>query len=69
MTDNSVLEIVKKHLVDNGFDGLYNADSECACEINDLRPCDDDMSYCKPGYKHTGDSENDFYIKDNKCAE
>jgi hypothetical protein len=43
-------EIVKKYLKDNGYDGLY-VPGECGCEIDDLQPCSEDMSECKPGYK------------------
>ena len=46
-----VIEIVKAHLVQNGFDGLYQPDAECACEISDLQPCGDEFGSCKAGYK------------------
>jgi len=46
----TVLEIVKKYLQDNGYDGLYG--DECACCVDDLIPCDADFSDCKPGYKN-----------------
>lgn len=32
----TIIEIIKKYLIDNEFDGLYNEDYECACEMNDL---------------------------------
>lgn len=47
----NVREIIKKHLEDNGFDGLYNTDGECACLKDDLLPCQDDSQECEPGYK------------------
>jgi hypothetical protein len=43
----NVKQIVKKYLIDNGFDGLFTND--CGCKIDDLMPC----SYgeeCQPGY-------------------
>lgn len=65
----TIIEIIKKYLINNEFDGLYNEDYECACEMNDLEPCGQLQSDCKTGYKHPGDSEYDFYIKDRKYVE
>lgn len=45
----TVKEIIKKHLDDNGFDGLY-AD-ECGCSKDDLFPCESTPENCQPGYK------------------
>jgi hypothetical protein len=41
-----------EYLKSNGYDGLYNDEGFCACELNDLAPCED-LSFmeCKPGYK------------------
>lgn len=47
-----VIEIVKAHLVENGFGGLVADGAECGCEIDDLVPCGHDCSQCEPGYKH-----------------
>lgn len=33
-----------------------------------LEPCDALQSDCKAVYKHPGDNEYDFYIKDDKYA-
>lgn len=58
-----VIDIVKAHLVENGFDGLYQEDAECACLVDDLRPCGDDCSNCRPGYKGADESgEGDWCI-------
>lgn len=46
-----VIEIVAEHLRSRGFDGLFNGDAECGCEIGDLEPCMGGMSGCEPGYK------------------
>ena len=58
-----VREIVKKYLTENGFDGLFQA--ECGCSLVDLMPCGDQfMADCNPGYKHPGDADFDFFIKE-----
>ncbi|MFA5217099.1 hypothetical protein [Sulfuricurvum sp.] len=45
------LEIVKKYLKDNGYDGLVNHD--CGCGLDDFEPCDGlDSKECLPAYKH-----------------
>lgn len=46
-----VIEIVKAHLVANGFDGLVQTDAECGCLCDDLAPCNSDYSQCEPGYR------------------
>jgi len=50
----TVIEVVKAHLITNGFGGLVSSDSICGCEIGDLFPCagDSDSRQCEPGYKH-----------------
>lgn len=62
----TTIEIIKQYLIDNGFDGLCNDELDCGCELADLEPCDVLQSNCKAGYKHPGDMEYDFYIKDYK---
>lgn len=49
----SVTEIVAAYLLEHGYDGLYLDDGGegCGCTVDDLRPCGEDMSDCKPGYK------------------
>jgi hypothetical protein len=46
----TVKDIVRLYLASFGFDGLYH-EGDCACLIDDLVPCDNDCSGCKPGYK------------------
>ena len=59
----TVQDIVKEYLVNNSYDGLYNPDGECACEISCLRPCDGDFSECIPGYKQPCTcGEHDWHI-------
>jgi len=48
----NVFQIIKKYLIDNGYDGLCT--EECGCAIDDLAACGRDFSYCKPGYRVDG---------------
>jgi len=48
-----VLEIVKRYLLDNGYDGLYYP-GECSCDVDDLAPCGGDLNSvadCRPGHR------------------
>jgi hypothetical protein len=47
----NVKEIVQIWLRDNGYDGLYNTDAPCGCELDDLFCCDCCSPDCKPGYR------------------
>ena len=48
----NVRQIVKDYLIKNKFDGIWNAEIPCGCEINDLMPCEDwGIDICEPGYK------------------
>jgi hypothetical protein len=50
----NIRKIISEWLVANGFDGLFNADYECACQLDDLFPCGcDGVQDCQPGYKGT----------------
>jgi hypothetical protein len=64
------LEIIKKHLKDNGFDGLCNPDAGCGCHTDDLICCSEDFSDCNPGYKGPSgeDDGSDFWIYATKVA-
>jgi len=53
----NVLEMVGKYLEENGFDGLFNRDGECACEMGDLAPCDQVGADCEAGCIHTRDCD------------
>jgi len=45
-----LIEIVEKHLKENGYDGLFN-DDQCGCAIGkDFMPCDQPSQDCEPGY-------------------
>lgn len=47
----TVIEILKQHLIDNGFDGLVTDDYECGCGVGDLQPCGDDFAKCLAAYE------------------
>ncbi|ULJ68139.1 hypothetical protein [Wielerella bovis] len=51
----SIQEIIKIHLEQNGFDGLYNSAAECGCLLDDLMPCDQPNPNCQAGYMAQGD--------------
>ena len=46
-----VIEIVREHLMANGFDGLVQTDSECGCGLEDLQPCGECFADCQPAYR------------------
>ena len=60
----TVLQIVEKYLKDNGYDGLYETDSECACGISDLQPCGEAFHDCVAGYAFpcTCGDHHDYHI-------
>jgi len=63
----TVIELVKKHMEDNGFEGLLQEDGECACKLDDLVPCDQNPMYCKFGYVTRDPSgEFDFLVTTKK---
>lgn len=59
------LEIIRKHLEDNGFDGLQNG-GECGCELSNLVPCSENPMRCTPGYRWPGNEDYDFIIGPTK---
>jgi len=53
----TIKEIIKRGLIDNGYDGLCRDD--CGCGVDDFIPCLGDFSeQCEPAYK----------IKCKKCG-
>jgi len=54
----NVREIIKLHLIQNGFDGLYNPEEPCDCLVLNLAPCGEPDVDCMPGYR------TDFKAKD-----
>jgi len=63
-----VEEIIVEYLDKNGYDGLFSQDGECACEKNDLAPCEHISLDCRVGYKTECDceEEHDFHISAKK---
>jgi hypothetical protein len=56
----NIEKIIRQFLIDNGYDGLCNPDSECGCSIedDDLFGCAPDIRLdCQPAYKHTCNDE------------
>jgi len=58
-----VAHVVELWLRANGYDGLYNTEGECACELTDINPCGEICDLCCAGhYKDVPGSEFDFEI-------
>jgi hypothetical protein len=68
--NKTVSEIIESYLKENGFDGLYNYDYECGCELGDIFTCGGEMvGGCKPGYKTKctcGEENCDWHITETK---
>ena len=71
-------DIIAKWLADNEYDGLYNADSECGCNLKDFMPCDGDDGIidCQPGYLQpwmgdywVGPHKEEQSDPDSRCSE
>ena len=68
----NVKDIVADYLKANGYDGLYNGDAECGCDLADLFPCECMNAHvCRPGYKKLcgGCDEYNWCISNEKDAE
>ena len=48
----TVKEIVNDYLKKNGFDGLFNDDEECYCDVDCMCDRDGVMDSCRAVYKH-----------------
>ncbi len=65
----TVLDMIFRTIVEKDFDGLYNSDGECACDITDLAPCGgESFRGCNFGYYTDGPdwSDADFFIGKEK---
>lgn len=52
MNNKTIKEIAVEWLKANGYDGLYQDCGDCACLVDDLMPCMDELtSNCTAGYK------------------
>jgi hypothetical protein len=56
-------DLVEFALEANGFDGLFNTDSNCACRLGDLIPCGEVSLWCGAGYQAPCDGT----CEDGKC--
>jgi hypothetical protein len=66
-TNLTVKEIVRRFLVKEGFEGLFEDDGECACKLDDLMPCDGEyyIGSCEVGYIvpcEEGEEEYNFCV-------
>jgi hypothetical protein len=58
-----VIEIIAAWLIANDYDGLWNGNAECACELGDLVPCSCLSEDCRAGYKYDCYcGKHDFHI-------
>lgn len=58
-------QIVADALKAQGYDGLFNPDSGCACEFDDFMPCAEPSPECEAGYRGPcpdNCGEHDFHI-------
>jgi hypothetical protein len=44
-------EITAAWLKENGYDGLFHADTCCGCTLDDLMTCGEPSPNCEPGYQ------------------
>ncbi len=56
----NITEIIKEWLLANGYDGLFHADMECGCGIDDLIPCGAPPPDCEAGIRKTCDYSRDW---------
>jgi len=64
----TVRDIIEKYLKENKYDGLFNSDNECSCNLSDLIPCgcNDDFMECEPGCFQDC-KECQYKDENNKC--
>jgi len=63
----TVIEIVREYLKREGYDGLFNAESECGCLFDNLAPCSFMCDECEAGYKHPCTcGDHDWHIEREK---
>ena len=62
----TVKAIVEQYLKANGYDGL--ASDYCGCQLDDLAPCDNDFSHCRPADAHYCVYENCDECPCDTCA-
>lgn len=66
MKSETVIEMVRRRIVELGHDGLVSDGGECACEVSDLAPCGSINELCRSGIKAACPAEcgeHDWHIK------
>jgi len=63
----NVKEIVREHLEENGYDGLFH--DECGCKIGDLLPCKSNCDDCEPGFIQDCSKCNYFDTEALACSD
>lgn len=46
----TIIDIVKKYLLENKYDGLCDCENECGCRLDDLAPCGEMSGRCEAGH-------------------
>jgi len=58
-----VRDILDAYLIANAFDGLFNEDADCACQVGDLAPCGEGFMHCMAGHRKPCDcGDHDWHI-------
>ena len=58
----NIKDIVKKYLLEYGYDGLCNTDIDCGCQLSDLIPCDYfSAENCRCGFLGKSKDEDDGF--------
>jgi len=66
---NDIWNILQDWLFTHGYDGLFDNDGECACELDDLMPCGEPSPNCTAGYRAACDcGDHDFHIRSREDA-
>ena len=51
MATVTVKEMVRRYLINNGYDGLVHSDGDCTCVLDDFMHCDGDcVTECVAGH-------------------
>ena len=62
-------DLLAAWLAENGYDGLFCPNDDCACQLSDLFPCGEFGDDCEAGYKEPcpdGCGEHEFHILRDK---
>ena len=65
MTRRKVILVIASAISAGGYDGLYAADGECACELGDLAPCGQLRDDCMMGYRYWCEDSDCEYTETN----